>query len=476
MATHLVDLPSDVVFYILSKMRLEDAWSLTAVSRTFQELTTDRGFWLTALRRNPAMRSVSNPLTLRDLDLQTLKQLALHSIKLDRNWSLPHPKIVGEVRKWNLGDRSILETNHLFLFPGSELFIFHSSKHLKCFNYGTGEFTTILDLDAYVRSASYDFLPDKSVILGLALRGGSRFNVPMLQYIKIELHASRSHVSAELLLQPTPSRDSDCQKPFVSSRIVGAVQTRCGGTEILAYDLLSGGAATIVTDIPNNVRISLLDFFLCLISAQYAISRRLDFSFYEENLYLLADDGPKALIYCCPRQSLPYGRSSANASMLTFGDMVPVSIPTKIWKRRGAVCSQMLRDAHFVKIHDSLGVPLSKFVTTFRFWQRADRDPNLEPPIFHEITVPGMCSGELTMQMALTGYHVVASLLDPRQAGCNLILVRFNPDFNSCSSHELEVPTGVGVDGPPPNVLAVDDHRGIVWLVDRGDLLAIPYA
>ncbi|KAJ7017573.1 hypothetical protein C8F04DRAFT_1155424 [Mycena alexandri] len=457
MVTRLVDLPADIIFYVLSKMRLEDAWSFTATSRTFRELTADRGFWLNALKSNPAMRSASNPLILQQLDLQTLKQLALHSIKLDCNWSLPRPRVIGEVRRWDLGDRSILETNHLFRFPGSELFIFHSSKHLKCFNFGTGQFTTILDLDAYVRCASYDFLPDKSVILGLAELGGSDFKVPILQYIKIELSASQSQVAATILLQPTLARDSDCLKPFVSSRIVGAVQTRGGGTEILAYDLLSGGSATIVTDIPNN----------------YAISRRLDFSFYKESLYILADDGPKALVYCCPRQSLPYGRKSATASMLTFGDMDPVSFPTKIWKRRGAVCSQMLRDANFVKIHDGLGIPLSKFVTTFRFWLRADRD--LGPEIFREITVTGMCSGELTMQMAPAGYHIVASLLDPGKTGCDLVLLRFNPDSNSCSSHELEIPTGVGV-GPPPNVLAVDDHRGLVWLVDRGDLLAIPYA
>ncbi|KAJ7747721.1 hypothetical protein B0H16DRAFT_1554317 [Mycena metata] len=457
MVTHLVDLPVDIIYHVLSKMRLEDAWSFTATSRTFHELTADRGFWLNALKSNPGMLSASNPLTLQHLDLQTLKQLALHSIKLDCNWSLPRPRIIGEVRRYDIGDRSILETNHLFRFPGSELFIFHSSKQLKCFNFGTGQITTILDLDAYVRCASYDFLPDKSVVLGLASRGGSNFKFPILHYIKIELHASQSQVAATILLQPTLARDSDCQKPFVSSRIVGAVQTRGGGTEILTYDLLSGGSATIVTDIPNN----------------YAISRRLDFSFYQDNLYLLADDGPKALVYCCPRQFLPYGTESATASMLTFGDMDPVSIPTKIWKRRGAVCLQMLRDANFVKIHDGLGVPLSKFVTTFRFWQRADRA--LGPAIFREITIPGMCSGELTMQIAPTGYHVVASLLDPGKTGCDLVLIRFNSDSNSCSSHELEIPTGVGV-AAPPNILAVDDHRGIVWLVDRGDLLAIPYA
>lgn len=80
----------------------------------------------------------------------------------------------------------------------------------------------------------------------------------MLKFIKIELQSSQSQVVATVLLQPTPAGDSDCQKPFVSSRIVGAVQTRGGGTELLAYDLLSGGSTTVTTDIPNNVRLSLV--------------------------------------------------------------------------------------------------------------------------------------------------------------------------------------------------------------------------
>ncbi|KAJ6593346.1 hypothetical protein B0H19DRAFT_1246133 [Mycena capillaripes] len=400
---HLVDLPTDVIYHIVSQMQLQDAWSLTAVSHTFRGLTTDRSFWLNALKSIPRMRSVFSPLILADLDPPALKQFALHSLRLEHNWSLPRPRILGTIRKWHLGDRPMLETNHLLQFPASELFIFYSSKLLKCFDCGTGESQTVLDLDAYVRCASYDLLPDNSIIIGLALTGGPRFNV---------------------------------------SRIVGVVQSHGAVTEILAYDLISGGSTVIGTDIPIN----------------YAISRRLNFSFYQDNLYLLADDGPKALVYCCPKDSLPYGQHSATTSTLTFGDLDPVSFPTKIWKRRGPVCSQMLRNATFVKIHDSLGIPLSKFVTTFRFWQRAYAHLDLGPTaLCTEITLEGMCSGELTMHIGSTGHHVVASLLNLGQTGTRLVLVRFDPDSNSCSSHELELPDGVGT-GPPPNVLGVDDH------------------
>ena len=135
---------------------------------------------MVALRTTASIRSASNPLTLTDprvKDLSALKRLALHYMRLDRNWMRPVPRILGEVRKRKLGDRSVFEANHLFQFPDSELFLFHSGKHLKCFNFGNGEYTTVSDMDAYVRCASYDFLPDKSVLLGIALRGGSRFDM-----------------------------------------------------------------------------------------------------------------------------------------------------------------------------------------------------------------------------------------------------------------------------------------------------------
>ncbi|KAJ7807852.1 hypothetical protein B0H14DRAFT_2871919 [Mycena olivaceomarginata] len=442
---NLADLPADVLFDVLSRMQLQDAWSLAAVSRAVRAHTTDRSFWLAALKTHSSIQSVSNPLTPHDLDSQDLKELVLHRLKLDQNWTLPRPRIIGE-------------TNHLFNFPGSELFIFYSSKFLKCLDYGTGEYTSLFDLDAYVRSASYDFLPDKSVILGLALKGGSRFDIPVLKFLKVERQKNESGVSVRvsLLLEATLTKDCDFQKPFVSPRVVGAVQSNSKGTQIVAYGLISGGCTVIETDIPTN----------------YAISRRLNFSFYNENLYLLADDGAKALVYCCRSDYLPYGLATSTASTLTFGDVDPgISFPTRIWKRRGPVCTQMLRDASFVKVHDSLGVPDSRFVTTIRFWQRADLGPTRCP----EITVEGMCSTELTVQMGPIGHHVVISLLSLGQRGCTLVLIRFDPHSNSCSSHELELPAGVG-SGPPPNVLAVDDHRGIVWLIEGSFLFSVPYA
>ncbi|KAJ6589998.1 hypothetical protein DFH09DRAFT_1140611 [Mycena vulgaris] len=451
----LVDLPNDVVYNVLSKMHLTDAWSMASVSRTFRDLSKDRSFWMIALRASPSIRSPSNQDDLPATELQALKQLARHFIKLERNWTLPNPRILGEVRKWDVGIHSVLETNHLFQFPGSELFIFHSGKLLKCFNFGTGEFTTVLDMNGYVRSASYDFLPDRSVLLGIALRGGSRVNIPMLLFAKTKLDPDKTRVVATIILQPTVAWESDCHKPFVSSQIVGAVQSCASRTEILAYDLASGGRTVIETDLPMN----------------YITSRRLDFSFYRGNLYLIADDGPRAVLYCCPRDSLPYGSESATTSALTFGDLTPISFPTKVWKRRVPVCSQMLRNANFMKVHDSLDSPHSQFVTVFRFWTSSNLDAT--PPC--EVTLSGMCSGEQSLQIGPTGHNVVASLLDMGHPHPRLCLVRFHPDLDSCSSHELELPQCFGA-GPPPNVLSVDDHRGVVWLVKGGDLLSIPYA
>ncbi|KAJ7287050.1 hypothetical protein C8J57DRAFT_1282666 [Mycena rebaudengoi] len=445
--TYLHDLPPDLIFYLLSKLPLRDAWSLSMVCRALKNLSTDRSFWMAAIKADPHMCSLSCPWTFDDqMDLARFKQLVLHSIRLDYNWSLAHPQIMGDVaRRSDIGFLSVIETNHLFRFPGSELFLFYSDKQLKSFNFATGEQVALLDLGAYVRAASYELLPSKAVLLGLALQTG--LNIPVLLFIQIvELNAN---ITATILLQSTLPTKSDCHKPFLSPQIVGAIQAHSGHTEIVAFNLASGKSTTITTDIPVN----------------YATSRRLVFSFLCDNLYLLADDGPGACIYCCPKDLLPYGTNPPAFLDFSFGDIDPIPLRTKVWRRRGPVCFPMFHNAHFVRFHDALGFnPNSEFLTTFRFWR--SHSPS-------EISLPGMCPGERTTQVALSGYCAVAALL----AGeCRLHLIRYLPDKDICSAHELELPTGVGGRAPPPTVLAVDDHRGVIWLVTSGEMMAVSYA
>ncbi|KAJ7072713.1 hypothetical protein C8F01DRAFT_258652 [Mycena amicta] len=467
MSLHLTELPSDVLLLISSTLPLENVFVLIQVSRIFRDLSCHRSFWLTAMQDSPRMRASLNSWLVYDLDADALKQLARRVMKLDRNWALPRPRIVGQVRRWHIGDRSVLHSNSLFQFPTSELFIFHSRKLLKCFNCATDEYSTILNLDGYVRAASFDILPDQSVIIGLALRGGPRFNTSMLLFAKLKLSPDKTAVAGTVLLRQTLTKESDCEKPFVSSEIVGAVRSRDKTTEVLAYNLLTEKSTIIETDIPID----------------YTISRRLEFSFRQENLYMLADDCTRALVYCCPRDMLPYDQTSDTSYSLRFGDLRPIQFATTIWKRRALLSSPMLHNASFVKVHDVLGPPVNlgstTFATSFRFWQRADLFEEKAPlVIVHETTVPGACPGEFTMQTGFTGHHVVAALLRRGQSGCSLILVSSNlmqDEPQSCSSHELELPTDWAA-SPPPNVLSVDDHRGVVWLATQGDLFAIPYA
>ncbi|KAJ7287055.1 hypothetical protein C8J57DRAFT_1707454 [Mycena rebaudengoi] len=184
-------------------------------------------------------------------DLARFKWLVLHSIRLDYNWSLAYPQIMGDVAKRNIGLLSVIETNHLFRFPGSKLFLFYSGQQLKSFSFATGKQVALLDLGAYVRAASYELLLSKAVLLGLALQTG--LNIPVLLFIQVvELNAT---ITATILLQSTLPAISDCHRPFLSPQIVGAVQleAQSGHTEIVAFNLASG-KSTITTDIPVNFR------------------------------------------------------------------------------------------------------------------------------------------------------------------------------------------------------------------------------
>lgn len=144
------------------------------VSRALRHLSTDRSFWIIALKTCRSISSVSNPMTVEDLhamDLVLLKKLALHFLQLDRNWARPRPRIIGAVRTAKFAEGlAALQTHLLLQFPGSDIFIFCSDKLVKCFNFGQSACTTLFDLGEPARAASFNFIQNRVVLLGITSR------------------------------------------------------------------------------------------------------------------------------------------------------------------------------------------------------------------------------------------------------------------------------------------------------------------
>ena len=88
-------------------------------------LSEQRGYWIDALREARLTRPIACPLRedLLQHDLQSLKRIAFHTLRLEQNWSSPEPRIHGPIKAVVLG-LPVLDV--IFQVPGTTLYVFHS--------------------------------------------------------------------------------------------------------------------------------------------------------------------------------------------------------------------------------------------------------------------------------------------------------------------------------------------------------------
>ncbi|KAJ6590043.1 hypothetical protein DFH09DRAFT_1359065 [Mycena vulgaris] len=117
-------LPPDILLQISALLSLHDIVSLSMVSKVFYALSQEASYWLDPLRTT----RISKPLACPSADelathtTESLKWLALHSIRLARNWSAPSPQIVGDVRTFTCG----VHNSILYCLPGTHAIVLHS--------------------------------------------------------------------------------------------------------------------------------------------------------------------------------------------------------------------------------------------------------------------------------------------------------------------------------------------------------------
>src|SRR6266540_3450619 len=96
------------------------------VCKQMYSLSTHRSFWIYGLRNESLVRPIACA-SYEDLtthDLQSLRRIALHTLRLQKNWASETPQILCPIRKVALG----LATVHGFYqIPATELYIFYLS-------------------------------------------------------------------------------------------------------------------------------------------------------------------------------------------------------------------------------------------------------------------------------------------------------------------------------------------------------------
>lgn len=133
-------LPSDALLQVVAFLNLRDALSLSMVglcavpallthtpckvSKLFHSLTQEHGFWLGPLLNTRPSQPLPCPSN-EDFAVHSavsLRRLAIHTLRLDRNWACALPCITGPIRTFPCGDHDSI----LFCLPGIDLIVMYS--------------------------------------------------------------------------------------------------------------------------------------------------------------------------------------------------------------------------------------------------------------------------------------------------------------------------------------------------------------
>ncbi|KAJ7198582.1 hypothetical protein GGX14DRAFT_666119, partial [Mycena pura] len=134
--------PADILLQVVASLGLRDAISLSMVNRSLHALSKEHSYWLGPLR----LTRLSQPLPCATVDdiagrsAESLKQLALHAVRLKRNWRDPFPKITGPITTFRCG----LHNSILYCLPGTDAIVLYSLEEgtIICADMKTGQSST----------------------------------------------------------------------------------------------------------------------------------------------------------------------------------------------------------------------------------------------------------------------------------------------------------------------------------------------
>jgi hypothetical protein len=129
--------PVDVLLYMLSFCSLEDSLSFSMVRKIFvanfrffvmtgtpgiskdmHTLAAQKAFWIIALRNERWIRPIACPYheDITTHDIHSLRRIALHTRRLERNWDSANPQVLGPIKTVSLGFPAL---DILFQVPGN---------------------------------------------------------------------------------------------------------------------------------------------------------------------------------------------------------------------------------------------------------------------------------------------------------------------------------------------------------------------
>ncbi|TFK23137.1 hypothetical protein FA15DRAFT_705700 [Coprinopsis marcescibilis] len=409
---------------------------------------------------------------LSNLSLADLKGIAQRTLLLNRNWALPVPKVAGPVRVTNLGQNDL---DTLCQVPGSRFYLFNSPSNgtVGCWDAERGVWAC-----SPVQVAEDIF----DATAGRAERG--RFSVGLLAknrphrlLVIVTLQYGEGVVSLSVDFKQDLSFASPglhTMTVFWSKEVIGCLATDyfvhpiC----ILAINIKSGKYVFINTD---------------LIAEDLTVMWGAVLS--ENKLVLVAEEDGTTAVYHLPDSVLPTDRNVADIPSQTTVTLEPTY---EVKQAQDATSIAILSNGtHY-------GVPLVS-ISSFRdnmaygsvrvrFWTTstisetcAIADNPLEAvessiKVQGRIPSPGEANFVWHPMILSFSSRALATVLDCGGGEYVISLIRFDPSHpTKCTSHLLEIPPSINL-AMFRHIIDVDDHRGIVALLDMdSNLHEIPY-
>ncbi|KAJ6537746.1 hypothetical protein B0H19DRAFT_1270159 [Mycena capillaripes] len=520
-------LPADILLQIVASLNLRDAVSLSMASKTLSLLSHEHSYWLKPLlSTSPLPCSPTADLAARPA--LALKQLVLHALRLQRNWSKPRPQVAGPMRTFQCGAHISI----LHCVPGTDTLVLYAPT-----------LGTIIGPLEESGGCTLAMLVDDDGVMRIVVLRVTVDPVGMVRVFSHELEHGYTNSCV-----------------FLTTVVVGVVRALRGGTvvEVQSFNLADPALSTlIVTDRP------------------YSPANVIGCAVIGSTVFLITLQFPDAFVYACPPRLLPvapapdytdYTLRRSHVARLPWPELrlARPSLPRidhavfSTEPQHGHATVSVAHVMHGVNGgHVSCAVEvtfwtrppgrMAEFTSNVGAASAVNRKGNEGQRAFeaearllrpaHTLAIPGPMYGNL-LAVASSGLAVVCAVnpapataaadddagegSDNPGGGDNihsvegvdddedehddgnlqtpkLMLARYDPALDAVSLHELRLPaftnSTIGLvedleeesEGDPEldmwciQALAVDDHRGVVVVVlgisdTKGMVCCIPYA
>ncbi|TFK44937.1 hypothetical protein BDQ12DRAFT_641983 [Crucibulum laeve] len=480
----LSDLPEDVLLYILQYCRLDDVARFSEVCVAFDAMSRRRGFWIAPLERTRRFNPIACPLhdDLKNFSLERLRDIAFHTLRLEKNWSLPKPIPIRPLQTTTFPNEKL---HIIFRIPGTSLFLMHSPDRgtMTCWDATLGQpiskplYVTTCVLEASLGRDEYGRFSRALLTVDEEV-GLHSVTIVSVQYDK---HPPEVEITFTWDCMPM---DRFYFGIFLENEVVGVLRGDLSSNhnvEIIAHNTISDSISTIGTDLAYWVRSSLLfpDLF--------NVDTEIEVTFWKGAMLFQTENAYQHFLFSCPADLLPWNTNPRcpSDSYIYWSNVLPRSREVEIGmtvvtvKPEGILSSDQAYGLLGVSVLSPQNNTSELPSTLIRFWSPGlDNADKVDVSTIREdlVVVPGKLqqwSGWLPFKLAQSGKQLI--LIVTLDNETFLQLVRYYPETPATSVHRLDVPPVV--DLKHLEGISIDDHLGVITLINpQGAMHTLAYA